>query len=327
METCIAFRRHYGMWAGSWMVALVCWMGFGAAAVRSQMSQAGIERIEMLRGEIKNAESRHAGAAEVGVLWLQLANRYQNELEFTDAEDAFARALRLLRTGGPEALYANALDGMGSLYMSTGRLSEAGDYLHKALLAYEGIGDRAHVAVLHESTALQELLGRRYRKAEEESAEALTEMKSLGVPNASEMAAAYLTHSYAVCYEGRCGAALEDVDRAKELIEARLQPNSVDMAAMWETRGFAEVKLGRVDAGDEDMREAVRVLRSRTDLPRGVVVDLELGVMRQQDVLMKAAHRKAEEKQIEAEIGQLESERPVGCSGCTVSAAALGLLH
>jgi tetratricopeptide (TPR) repeat protein len=318
------FRRCVTSSARSLCVLAVA--GSIAASVPAQGTQAYIQRIEMLRTQIKTAEQQHAGAAEVGGLWLKLANRYQDLLEFAQAEDAFARSQRLLDTPDTQTQFADALDGMGQLYVQVGRLNDAADYLRKSMAIYQRLGNQLHTSALHVTMALIQLNSHHYREAEAESTEALTEMQPLEQPDPGELVAAYLAHSYAICNQGRCFDALSDVDRAMFVAQAHLRPDSIDMIAVWQARGFDQWKAGAPDDADRAMGAALHLMRSRTDLPQPMQIDLQLGVMRQYDAFLKATHRKPEEKEMAAEMARLQAQQPQPCNGCTVSVAALGLL-
>lgn len=319
--------RRYAMSLACSLFALVV-ASCIALSASAQAPQAWVERIELLRSQIKSAEEQHASAAQMGGLWLQLANRYQDQLDMAQAEDAFARSLRLLKGAGVPAQYADALDGMGSLYMATGRATDSEKFTRDALKIYDALGDRLEVAKMHEDIALELLFQRRYRDAEAESAEGLTRLLALAKPDAEEMVAAYLTHGTALCYQRRCSVALEDVNQAMEIAQAKLPAESLEMVAVSMVRGVAEWKLGSPEQAEQTMREAVRIARALKNLPLPVLVDVQMGAMRQYETFLKAMHRKPEAKQMEAEIGQLESAQPAGCNGCTVSAAAFapGLL-
>jgi hypothetical protein len=84
---------------------------------------------------------------------------------------------------------------------------------------------------------------------------------------------------------------------------------------------------GAAEEGGRAMGEALRIARGLTGLPQPVLVNAQLGVMRQYDAFLKATHRKPEAEQMEAEMGRLESRQLAGCNGCTVSVTALGFLH
>lgn len=321
MKALDGFRRYAKSSARNLCVLVIA--GSITASVSAQTTQAYIERIETLRAQIKTAEQQHASTAEIGGLWLQLANRYQDLLEFPQAEDAFVRSVRLLRTPATQAEYADALHGMGSLCFATGRLNDAGEYLQRSLDIYQALGDTLHTAALHETLGLIQLTGRHYREAEAESAESLSEMQPLAKTDPSEMVAAYLTHGYAICGQGRCADALSDVDRATSVVEARLRPDSVDMIAVWLARGFDEWKNGAPQDADQAMSAALLLVRGKTDLPQPLVVGMELGVMRQYDAFLKDTHRKPEERRLAVEMTKLEEQQPRACNGCTVSVAGL----
>jgi len=315
-------RFHSFGLARNFLVLFVVCTAFGCIAP-AQMSQAAIERVEMLHSQIKSAEGQHAADAQLGALWLRLANVYEDQLQFAEAEGAFARSLRLLRTSGPQAAYADALDGMGSLYLDTGRLSEAGNYVKKSLALFESLGNRAATARLHETMALVLIFGHKFRESEMESAESIREGEAEARADKRELTAAYLTHGYAICYLGRCSAALEDTNRAMTISQAAFPANSMEMAGAWLARGFEFWKSGSPDEGARAMQQALKLVRSRTDLPRTLFVSEQLGVMREYDELLKATHRKPEAVQIESEIARLESEQRLACNGCTVSVATL----
>jgi tetratricopeptide (TPR) repeat protein len=324
-----AYWRHFRILAMGWfpVFSIACCVGFGTAVARAQSSQAWVESVERLRGAIKSAEAQHAGAAELGGLWLQLANRYQDLVELPEAEDAFVRSLTLLRAAGTQAQVADALEGMASLYVATGRMNDARDLDKKALAIYEALGDKSHAGKMHETIALAWLFDRHAREAEAESAVALAELQLAGHADAADVVAAHLAHSYALCFEKKCAAAPEEVNQAMEVVRAKFPDESLEMVDVLLTQGFDEWKTGAVGEGDRAMGEALRLARGLKALPQPVIVNAQLGVMLQYDVFLKETHRRQEAAQMEAEMGRLESAHPDACSGCTVSVAALGFMH
>ena len=306
------------------IAAAACCLVAGVA--RAQSSAADAERIALLRSQIKSAEEQHAGVAETGELWLRLANRYQNELEFADAEDAFGRSLRLLHAAGLQAEAADALDGMGSVYLATGRLAQAKDYLGKCLAIYQDLGDRAHAEPVHEAMAQALLFDRRYRESQAQSEVALAELQSLGSSDPVEMVAAYLTHSYALCFQGHCAAALDDVDRALAVAQAKLPADSLEMVEVRLVQGFEQWRAGSPEDGGRSLQEALRIARQLRDVPSLIVVKAQMSVLQQHAALLIESHRKGEARPMEAEVERLQAQLPAACSGCTVSVAALSLL-
>jgi tetratricopeptide (TPR) repeat protein len=309
-------------------VCVLAIAGCIALSARAQTTQAWVDRVELLRGQIKGAEQQHASAVQIGDLWRQLANRYQDLLKFPEAEDAFAHSLRLLKGTGAEAEYADALDGMGSVDLATGRMSEAQEFTRNALKLYEALGDRVNAAKMHEEIALELAFEQHYRDAEAESSAALTALQALPQPDAGEMVAAYLTHSSALCSQRRCSEALGDANRALTLARAKFPGESLEMVGASMTVGVDEWKSGSQEQGEQALLEALRLARGLKNLPQPVLVDAQLGIMRQYEALLKESHRKPEAKEMEIEIGRLGADQPAACKGCTVSAAALapGLL-
>jgi tetratricopeptide (TPR) repeat protein len=261
------------------------------------------------------------------MLWLHLGDEYQRRFELAQAEDAFTRSVPLLRSSTNQQEYADSLDGLGSLYFETGRPAEAENCLRKALAIYETLGDRAHTAALHETIAMGLVFVHRFREGEAESFEAIQELEARSQPDLVEMAAALVTHSYALCFQGRCKAALEDANRAMALAQRVLQAESTEIVAIWLARGFDLWKSGSVEEGGAAMREAIRIVNDRTDLPHPFLVNSQLKVLRQYAAYLKATHqathRKPEAALIEAEIRQLQSEQIAVCDRCTIDAAAL----
>jgi hypothetical protein len=105
-------------------------------------------------------------------------------------------------------------------------------------------------------------------------------LQSLASPDVREVVAAYLTHSYAVCYQGRCTAALDDANRAMAVVQARLPAESLEMAAVRLVRGFDQWRAGSPEEGEHAIREALRIARELKDLPRPALVNAQLGMLR-----------------------------------------------
>lgn len=278
---------------------------------------------EAMQANIRSAVERNATPEQLGTLWLTLANRYQDRFELEKAEDAYARAIHLLRDTSSQSQYAESLQGIGNVYTTYGRLKEARKYLTKSLDIYRTLNDEANIAHLHLSLGQELLAEHKYRDAEIESAAALKGLESGPKPDLSDLSMAYLTRSRAICGQGRCRSALEDVSQAHSLALNRFQENSIEMISIQLVQGQIQMKAGLQADGEQAMNEALRLVQSRTDLPRPYFVTLQLVVLRAQRRSFKAAHRKQEAKHVEDQISRIEAETPPACAGCTVSAASL----
>jgi tetratricopeptide (TPR) repeat protein len=304
-------------------LAIACVLVTCTASTQAQPSPASASRTEALRGLIKSAANQRATAEQLGTLWLQLANEYRSQFELPQAEDAFAHSLSLLRSPATQSAYADSLDGLGWLYFATSRPKEARKCLVKSLEIYQALGDRVRAAKAHESIAQILLFERRYRDGEAEASEGLKELQSQSQPDSREISAALIVHSYALCFQGRCNAALDDANLAMTLAQAVFPANSFEIAELWLARGFDQWKSGSPDEGERSMSEALRMLRNRTDVPPQLLAISQLDALRWYAACLNANHHKTEARQIKSEILQLQSEQHSASSSSTVSAAAL----
>ena len=305
------------------LLAIALTVASCTVSARTQSSQASTARVDALRSEIGSATDRNAIAEEIGTLWLRLGDEYQRRFELAQAEYAFTRSVDLLRSSSNQQVYADSLQGLGSLYFETGRPAEAENCLRKSLAIYETLGDPARTAALHETIAMGLVFIHRFREGEAESFEAIEELEAQSQPDLVEMATALMTHSYALCFQGRCKAALEDANRAMALAQKVFPAESTEKVAVLLALGFALWKSGSLEEGGAAMREAIRIVHDRTDLPHSLLVNSQLKVARQYAAYLKATHRKPEAALIEAEIRQLRSEQSSVCNRCTIDAAAL----
>ena len=197
--------------------------------------------------------------------------------------------------------------------------------MRKVVGMYDASGDSAHAADAEVTLALVLLFEKRYGESAVESGKAIQAFELLPQSDASELVSAYISHSYALCYQGRAKEALGDTSRAMELVKAKLAENSAEVAATWLARGVVEWRSGFPNEGEKAIGEALRTVRSRVDWPPVLRVNGELGVLRQYAALLKDSHRKQDAKQIQLQIAQLQGELPPTCSSCTVNVAAVGL--
>src|SRR5258705_7302496 len=211
-------------------IALPFAMGLLISAVplRSQ-PLLRVPTTETLQADIRRAVQQNATSEQLGTLWLTLANRYQDHFELEKAEDAYARAIHLLRDTASQSQYAESLQGLGNVYTTFGQLREARKYLTNALDLYATLHDEANIAHLHLSLGQELLAEHKYREAEIESAAALKGLESGPQPDLSDMSMAYLTHSRAMCGQGRCRSALDDVSQAHSVALNKFQENSIEM--------------------------------------------------------------------------------------------------
>jgi tetratricopeptide (TPR) repeat protein len=286
-------------------------------------TQTPFPSTETLRANIRIATERKVSPEELGTLWLTLGNRYQDRFEREKAEDAYANAIHLLRDTSLQSQYAESLRGMGVVINTFGRLKEARKYLTKSLDIYSALTDETNTAHGHLALGIELFAEHRYQEAEIESTAALKGFEAIAEHNADAVSMAYLTRGRAICRQGRCRSALDDVSQAQSVIPGSLPENSIERISVRLVQGETQMQAGLQDDGARSMKEALRLAQSRMDLPTPYFVTLQLTILRAQRASLKAAHRKQEAKHVEDQIAQIEADAPAACNGYTVSASAL----
>ena len=103
-------------------------------AASSLQSPAQGEKTGPANAKIREAEVAVGSAAGRGdgVAWLRLAIDYQDAARYEDAERAYRRAIKLLKTKD-HMMYATALDRMGVMYVECSKFAKAEPLERKAL--------------------------------------------------------------------------------------------------------------------------------------------------------------------------------------------------
>lgn len=282
------------------------------------------ERIAAELKKIESAANWHATHDDLGRLWSLLASDYQDEGDVQRAEEAYGRAVKLL--GGSSSAprsYAITLDGLGSLYLESGRAKEAEGLRRKALALFEALGDETKTAELHGHLATNLIWEARYKDAEKEATEAIAGLRGKEDASASEEVSALLTRAFARCLQHRCKDGLTDAQEAMEIVRRQLRPDSLETISALVTLGYALWNSGNATEGGEAFRAALRIVEGKRDLPQPILTNARIGVLRQYAAYLHATHYKQEALQAENEIAQLKGEVRQSCNGCTVSVVGL----
>jgi tetratricopeptide (TPR) repeat protein len=280
------------------------------------------DRIDANRQKIDTAASWHATDTQLGKLWLQLAYDYEDELDVQRAEEAYARSLKLLRTSS-QKYYADALNGLSALYLTSSRLKESESCRRKALAIYEALEDESGVVRVHVGMAIVLLQEQSFKQSEEESSLALESLRRQAEPDKSELVAGLIASSYAKCFQGRCKEGMLEATEAMALARAAFARDSTPVIAALLAVGFEEWKTGAQADGEKAMRDALELLREKKDMPRRMLLDAQLMVLTRYTVYLKTTHQKVMAKQMENEIEWLKREQPPLCRDCTVNVVAL----
>jgi hypothetical protein len=283
------------------------------------------DRISATQQRIDSAATRHATDGELGVLWRQLGNEYQEEYDIQRAEEAYTRSLKLLHNPSDRGRYAATLDDLGSLYLASERWKESESCRGKALAIYEELGNQAGIARVEVGLAITFVHLHRFAESEAEAAKALKSMQEQKEPDKGDLVAGLIVSSYAKCFQDRCNEGLVAAGQAMGLASARYRKDSLEVISALMAIGFEEWKAGDEAAGEKAMHDALELARQSTNLPHAVLVDAQLRILAGYTKYLKAAHQKVKAKEMENEMARLKQDQTPFCKDCTVNAVALSM--
>lgn len=149
-------------------------------------------RIRVLQNSLRAAAEQHADPKRIGKLWHSHGVQYQNGFDYENAEDAYTRAIRLLRNSALKAEYADSLHSMAVIYLMQGRLKEARSNDGQALAIFEELGQTRNAASVKGTVAMGLVREHRFQEAETEASAALAAMEAREDPDRNDLENAYL---------------------------------------------------------------------------------------------------------------------------------------
>lgn len=281
-------------------------------------------QIAEIQKQIKNAEAAHASTQQLAALWIALAGTYKEVVDLESAENAFSHAIRLLRDSGAPGLYANALDGIATVYFATGRPDAAERYLRRAVELAHNAGDFNDETIARRDLAVALIKDRKYAEAEKQASEALRLLEAQADLNVREIVVVYLTRNRATCGMRRCEEAMQDIDRAEAIAVSNIGTDPIDIITIPALRGIEQFRCGEVEQGERTLQMALSLIDSRIDIPAQIQIHLRKALLEEYSQLLGSAHRKKEKKRVDEEIGRI-NQMQSRCNRCTVSAASLRL--
>jgi tetratricopeptide (TPR) repeat protein len=280
-------------------------------------SQARIAHDQEL---IRIGEQQHLPPEQQAALWEQLALEYHAATEFLEAEDAYLRALHLLKTApAARPQYASTLDILSSLYLIYGRLDDAESARKQAIKVRQKLGTPADNGESEVHLADIAIVRHQFKKAERLALHGLQLMESSLDPPRGGLLAAFITLTYAQCARGHCEAGLMNAKRAVAFANRNFDSESVAHGFALETLGFAEWKSGSPQDGERTMLQSLQLLRTRL-----APADPRLaGALLQYQAYLEEAHRPAEAQEIHEQVTRMTRQAGVYCPGCAVSVYSL----
>ncbi len=244
-------------------IVAAVWMGIAVASAggMAQRNEVNPFASQIREQEIAVATATHA---EDGGTWLKLAVLYQDAARYDDAERAFERAIRLLKKTD-SALYADALDHIGTMYVEEGKFGKAEPLERRALAIREDTKDTAAVGTSYMHLALlaygrHDLTG---ADTDAEMAVGLLVSEHGGHREGTEATpeekmSALIDLSLIKCARSDCAGAIPELNRALLLAHANYEANSVPVGFLDFLLGYAYWKTG-------DPKQAQVLMKSGID--------------------------------------------------------------
>jgi tetratricopeptide (TPR) repeat protein len=303
-------RRHA---PGSRLLFLLTWFlttSFMSGRAEGPKADASTSR---LLQAIRVAEEHRAPDAERGALLTELGIAYALAADFPHAEEAYSKALLLLRNEPPgEGVYAATLEDLAALYLTFGHPDAAESTIKQALAVRQQGGDPLRVAICRIHDADVALVRHHYKTAEWMAGEAMEVLVPASGAPPGAILSGWITLSYARCGRKHFAEALDDGRRAVAFAERSFPQESAAVGFALETLGHAEWKRGAKAEGERHMQEAIRILRSRL-----APADPRLaGVLLQYHDYLVDVHRMDEARAVQEQMRTF-------CSSCTVSVTTL----
>ncbi len=282
------------------------------------------ERIAAELKEIESALNAKAPGDQIGRRWALLGADYHAIGDLQRAEEAYGRALKLLRLSPTAARsYAITLDALASLYLDIGRSKESEICRRTGIAILEGIGDQKNALILRGRLGESLLMQHKYKESEKELSEALSGLQGEESTHAREVVSILLTRAYARCLQHRCADGLADAKRGMEIVGTALPSDSIEAVVALMAMGYALWKTGDTAGGGESMREGLRKLNEKKDITPSTQALARSAALAAYAQYLNETHRRAEAKQVESEIASLKSAPGRSCNGCTVDAMGL----
>jgi tetratricopeptide (TPR) repeat protein len=238
-----------------------------------------------------------------------LAILYQDAARYEDAERAYSKAVELLKTGDRITL-ANVMDGMGTMYVETGKYAKASPLEREALAIRGAQKDSVGIGRSWMHLAMLSLGKRDIADAAtyaEMAVERLVperaghEVQNAATPEEKMTALIYL--SLVRCAQGVCAAALPELKLARGLAQASRGEETFPVA-------FTDFILGYVYWKSGDNRSAAGLMKSGT---AGMEAQLGWGhptyisAMKQYEAFLKQTRRNAEAAEVRRKIVSIQA--------------------
>ncbi len=192
-----------------------------------------------------------------GEAWLKLGRLRQDAARYRDAEQAYRKAIALLKPRSPISL-AEAMDSLGTTYAECGEFAKAGHFERKALSIRERENDVPGIGRSHTHLAVLLLARNDLASAEAEAQMAVNLLASTASPE--DQMSALISLSLVRCARGNCPTAIPQLRRALTIAHSNYAGASIPVGFLNFLLGYALWKSGDIHTAEEYLRTGVHEL-------------------------------------------------------------------
>lgn len=253
---------------------------------------------------MKEAESAHATAVELGRLYVKLGLLYQEVAWWERSEAALAHAVSLFR-GSSESNgdLATAITQLGKLHVVMGKRRESEKEELEALRLRQDLGDRLQIAHSWNDLAVLYLKEKKFAKARDLARQAEVEFTANGQASAFDRITARSVLSEAICSLNDCESAVPLLKAAISEAKTALQANDFLIGLCEYLLGDAYWKSGDLSLADEYLQRGTTQMSAQLGWGHPVY----LNALKHYALFLRENRRTEAANVVESQIRQAEA--------------------
>ena len=263
-------------------------------------------------------DSGALNALDNGRAWILMGLCREEQGKYSEAQQAYETAVSMLRPDRQaQRDYASAMDDLGHLFRSMGRLEESVEMRKKAIAAFQEIGDRTGLARAYFNMAALDLDRRKMGDCKKHIAMALDEIAHGANLDEDDLAAGYSIRAQLALHQRDFKAGVDDDEKALTLWQRAYGENHRATGWGYVLLSWAYEETGRSEEALTRVREGLSILERTVGTKNPTYLGAEVIYA---DLLDRAGDR-AQASEIRTAANEaLQDLNRRQCAGCSVSA-------
>jgi tetratricopeptide (TPR) repeat protein len=284
-----------------------------ASCVSAQvLSQQDLQKqIQIYSAATLHADPPSMAPLPAGRIWLRLATLYEDAGMYTPSEMAFHHALRLLAVPPvSQADLAQAMDGIGTVYMARGELEQAELAEQQALHIREAHGLDSQLAMSWYHLATVYLHKRRADMAREYAQLAVDKLQADHNSSPDEQMVALFVLARSLCESHQYPQAIATMETAMRVVRSIYGPDDLPSGFGAFLAGYAYWQSGDLTSAGALMQQGVAIVGKQLGWDHPTCIE----IMTQYARFLRNTHQRKAARTVEKELEQARSQC-VDCHG------------